>query len=211
MADAFCVEEDIDWPSLTRDLGRRYELERGAITKEYPCCSPAHRPIEALLEIIQEHGIHADQVESIECDLHSFSLRREQARDAHEAQYNLKYCLSVALLDRQMGLRQMTQERVQANDVQALMRRLRLVEPPDVSIESRPSERLTVHLNNGQRYSAEVSHSRRIDKREDLEAKFFACAQGSLSPETAAALRDTILNLETLSDIGAPMEAIRKG
>ena len=56
MAHVFCLEEDIDWPALTRDLGKRYELERGAITKDYPCCSPAHRPIEALLKIVEEHG-----------------------------------------------------------------------------------------------------------------------------------------------------------
>ncbi len=37
----------------------------------------------------------------------SWSLRSE-ARDAHEGQYNLKYCLAVTLLDGQMGLKQMT-------------------------------------------------------------------------------------------------------
>jgi 2-methylcitrate dehydratase PrpD len=211
MANAFCLEEDIAWPSLTRDLGQRYELERGAITKDYPCCSPAHRPIEALLKIIQEHGIHADEVDSIECDLHSFSLRREEARDAHEAQYSLKYCLAVALLDGQMGLRQMTQQRVQANDVQALMRRLRILPPPDGSVERRPKERLTVCLNNGQRHSAEITHSRRIDKRQDLEAKFFVCAEGSLSPPAAAALRDRILDFENLSDISIVMDIVRAG
>ena len=208
IANVFCLEEDIDWPALTRDLGKRYELARGAITKDYPCCSPAHRPIEALLEIIQANTIHADQVESIECDLHSFSLRRDEARDSHEGQYSLKYCLSVALLDGRMGLEQMTAERVQAKDAQDLMRRLRIVAPPGGSVERRPKERVTVHLKNGQSYSAEVAHARRIDKKEDLEAKFFACAQGSLSEKASTALRDIILDLENLSDITPIMDAV---
>jgi 2-methylcitrate dehydratase PrpD len=209
MANAFCLEEDIDWPSLTQDLGKRYELERGAITKDYPCCSPAHRPIEALLKIIQEHNVHAGQVEAIECDLHSFSLRRNAARDAHEAQYNLNYCLAVALLDGKMGLHQMTEERVRADDVQALMRRLRIIPPPGGSVERRPKEKLTVYLNDGHTYSAEVTHSRRLDNQEDFEAKFFTCAEGSLSPDAATALRDTILDLENLSDIGTVLELVR--
>jgi len=209
MANAFCLEEDIDWPAMTRDLGKRYELERGAITKDYPCCSPAHRPIEALLEIVRQYGVQAHQVDNIECDLHSFSLRRDQARDSHEAQYNLKYCLAVALLDGRMGLAQMTDARVRAQDVRELMRRLRIVAPPGGAVERRPKERLTVHLTNGQSYSAEVTHARRIDKREDLEAKFFTCAQGSLPPQAAAALRDRVLGLEDLADVSILMDSVR--
>jgi 2-methylcitrate dehydratase PrpD len=207
MADAFCLEGDTDWPSLTRDLGKRYELERGAITKDYPCCSPAHRPIEALLKIVNEHQIRPEEVEYVECDLHSFSLRRNEAHDSHEAQYSLRYCLAVALLDGRMGLRQVTDERVRARDVQDYMRRLRLVPPPDGSVERRSKERVVVHLKSGQSHAAEVTHARRIERKEDLEAKFFSCVEGSLSPQAAGALRDRILALETLDDIALLMES----
>jgi len=208
MADAFCDEGDIDWTSMTRDLGKRYELERGAITKEYPCCSPAHRPIEAVLEIVKVHGIRADDVDWIECDPHSFSLRRNEAKDSHEGQYSLIYCLSVALLDGRMGLRQMTDERVRAQDVQTLMRRLRIVPPPDGPVERRPKERVTIHLKNRQSYSAEITRPRRIDNREDLEAKFLTCVQESLSLESAARVRDTVLNLENLADIAKLLDYV---
>jgi 2-methylcitrate dehydratase PrpD len=208
MADAFCDEGDIDWNSMTRDLGKRYELERGAITKEYPCCSPAHRPIEAVLEIVKVHGIRADDVDWIECDPHSFSLRRNEARDSHEGQYSLIYCLSVALLDGRMGLRQMTDERVRAQDVQTLMRRLRIVPPPDGPVERRPKERVTIHLKNRQSYSAEITRPRRIDNRNDLEAKFLTCVQESLSPESAARVCDTVLNLENLADIAKLLDYV---
>ena len=209
MADAFCGDGEIDWNSLTRDLGKRYELERGAITKEYPSCSPSHRPIEALVELVKKHGIRAEEVDRIECDLHSFSLRRAEAVDAHEGQYSLQYCLAVDLLDGQMGLRQMTHERVRSQDVQALMRRLRIVPPPGGSVERRPKERLTIHLKNGQSHSTEVTHSRRISNREDLEAKYSTCVQGSLSPQSAAQVRDTVLNLENVDDIAKLLDHVR--
>ena len=148
-------------------------------------------------------------MDSIECDLHAFSLRRDKARDAHEAQYNLNYCLAVALLDGKMGLNQITEARVRADDVQTLMRRLRIVAPPGGSVERRPQEKVTVYLNTGQSYSAEVAHSRRLDKKEDFEAKFFVCAEGSLSPAAAAALHDTVLDLETVSDIATVLDLAR--
>lgn len=209
MANAFCDESDIDWSSMTRDLGKRYELDRGAITKEYPCCSPAHRPIEAVLEIVKTHGIRADDVDWIECDPHSFSLRRQGASDAHEGQYSLLYCLSVALLDGRMGLQQMTAERVQAQDVQALMRRLRIVPPPDGPVERRHKERVTIHLKNRQSHSTEITRPRRISNREELEAKFLTCVQESLTPETAARVRDAVLNLENLADIAKLLDYVR--
>jgi 2-methylcitrate dehydratase PrpD len=209
MAEAFCLEGETDWPALTRDLGTRYELERGAITKAYPSCSPAHRPIEALLKIVNDHDIRSEDVDFIECDLHSFSLRRDEARDSHEGQYSLKYCLSVALLDRRMELAQIAESRVQAQDVQQLMRRLRIVPPPGGSLERRPTEHLVVHLKNGQTYAAEVRHPHRIQSRDDLEAKFFVCVAGSTSPENAAALRDAILKAETLANVGTLMNLVR--
>jgi 2-methylcitrate dehydratase PrpD len=160
------------------------------------------------LEIVKVHGIRADDVDWIECDPHSFSLRRNEARDSHEGQYSLIYCLSVALLDGRMGLRQMTDERVRAQDVQTLMRRLRIVPPPDGPVERRPKERVTIHLKNRQSYSAEITRPRRIDNREDLEAKFLTCVQESLSPESAARVRDTVLNLENLADIAKLLDYV---
>ncbi|HWP57944.1 MAG TPA: MmgE/PrpD family protein [Candidatus Acidoferrales bacterium] len=209
LANAFCDEAEIDWEAMVRDLGARYELERGAVTKEYPCCSPAHRPIEALLKIVREHSIRPEEVERIECDLHAFSLRREQAGDSHEGQYSLRYCLAVALLDREMGLKQMTHERVRSKDVQELMRRLAIVPPPGGAVERRPKEKLTVYLANGRSYTAEVAHPRRISSREELEAKYFTCVEGSLTREAALETRATVLELEKVSDITRLTDLIR--
>jgi 2-methylcitrate dehydratase len=161
------------------------------------------------LQVVQAHGIRADDVDWIECDPHSFSLRRQGASDAHEGQYSLLYCLSVALLDGRVGLQQMTAERVQAQDVQALMRRLRIVPPPDGPLERRPKERVTIHLKNRQSYSSEITRPRRISNREELEAKFLTCVQGSLTPETAARVREAVLNLENLADIAKLLDYVR--
>ena len=86
-----------------------------------------------------------------------------------------------------------------------------LVPSPGGPVERRPKERLTVHLRNGQSYSAEVAHARRISSKEDLEAKFLTCTQGSLAPEVATQTRDTILNLENLADVTKLVDLVRGG
>ena len=103
----------------------------------------------------------------------------------------------------------MTEERIKCKDVQDLTHRLRLVPPPGGSVERRPKEKLTVYLKNGESYSAEVTHARRISSLAELEAKFFGCAQRSLSSEVAAQTRDIILNLEKLADIAKLMDLVR--
>jgi 2-methylcitrate dehydratase PrpD len=206
IADAFCLEGEIDWEALTRDLGKRYALEGGAVTKVYPCCNPAHRPIEALLRLAREYGFQADDVDRIECDPHGFSLRRHEAQDGQTGQYSLEYCLSVALIDGRVGLDQMTDERVRAPDVQALMRRLQIVPLKEGALSRHGRERLTVYLRDGQSRSVEIDRVPRFTTAKEIEAKFFECALRAIPGEVATRLQNAILNLENLPDITPLME-----
>ena len=206
IADAFCLEGEIDWGVLSRDLGKRYSLEGGPATKEFPCCTPAHRPIEAFLKLVREHGMKAEEVDRIECDPHAFSLRRHEALDAQAGQYSLEYCLAVALLDGKMGLDQMTDERVRAPDVQALMRRLQIVPLRDVPSRRDAKERLTVYLRNGRSLTAEVDRPRRLSTRKEIETKFFDCAPRAISTEAATRIHHAVLDLENIGDIAIVLE-----
>jgi hypothetical protein len=89
------------------------------------------------------------------------------------------------------------------------MRQLRIVAPPDGAVERRPVERLTVHLKNGESHSAEVTHARRISSREELEAKFFTCVEGSLTGEVARQTRDLFLGLDKVADITKLTDLVR--
>lgn len=209
MADAFCLEGETDWEALTRDLGKRYELESGLAIKDYPCCSPAHRPIEALLKLTREHGLRPEDIDRIECDPHLFSLRRHEPLDAQAGQYSLEYCLSVALLDGKVGVDQMTDERVRAPDVQGLMRRLQIVSPGDGPASRTAKERLTVFLRDGRNLSTEIERPRRLTTTEETDAKFFECALRATPAEAATRLHDAILKLETLTDITILMDDAR--
>ena len=207
-ADAFCLEGEANWEALTLGLGERYALERGPTTKGYPCCTPANRPIDALLKLIREHGIRADDVDYIECDPHLFSLRRHEPLDAHAGQYSLEYCLSVSLIDEKLGLDQMTDERVRAPDVQALIRRLKIVPLKQGPLSRQAKEPLTVYLRDGQSKTAEIERPRSFHTAKEIEAKFLECALRAISREMATRLEDAILNLENLSDITTLLEDI---
>ena len=95
--------------------------------------------------------------------------------------------------------------------VRLVVARLLLVPPPGGEVERRPKEKLTVYLKDGKSYAAEVSHPSRISGGEKIEAKFFTCVNGSLSQDAAKQLRDWLLELEKLSDVGKIMDVSRCG
>ena len=74
-----------------------------------------------------------------------------------QGDYNLKYLISAALLDGQVGPAQLTDERVQAPDAQAMVARIEC--RPDAQLTARfPQElgaRITVHTKDGRILEAE--------------------------------------------------------
>lgn len=57
----FTFAQDADRAELTRGLGRDYEILRGGI-KRWPVGGPIQGPLHVLRELIQQHGLEADDV-----------------------------------------------------------------------------------------------------------------------------------------------------
>lgn len=207
-AMAFCLEGEATWEPLTADLGQRYVDEGGPTARIFASCGPSHRPVEAVINLAREHNLRPDDVEAIECEPHSFAMRRHDPQDSPAAQYCLEYVLSAALLDGAMGAKQVMDERVRSADVQALMKRLRFI-PIDAPRHGSPKERLTLHLRDGRRVTTEIEHAKRINAPAEIEAKYFDCATMAISREAAEKLRDTVLRLESLPDITSIMDIAR--
>ncbi len=207
-AMAFCLEGEATWEPLTKDLGRSFVDEGGPTARIFASCGPSHRPVEAVLNLAREHKLKADDVEAIECDPHSFAMRRHNPQDSPAAQYCLEYVLCAALLDGAMGARQVMDERVRSADVQGLMKRLRFI-PIDAPPHGTPKESLTLHLRDGRHVTTEIQHAKRINTQSEIEAKYFDCATLAIPREAAEKLRDAVLRLETAQGITSIMDIPR--
>ena len=207
-AMAFCLEGEATWEPLTQDLGKRFVDEGGPTARIYASCGPSHRPVEAVLNLAREHNLKAEDVEAIECDPHSFAMRRHDPQFSPAAQYCLEYVLCVALLDGAMGARQVMDERVRSADIQGLIKRLRFI-PLEAPPHGTPKERLTLHLRDGRRVTTEIERPKRITTQAEIEAKYFDCATIAVSRQTAEQLRDTVLQIEGAPDIAGLMGLVR--
>ena len=121
------------------------EIVKQTVLKKY--CSLIHgQPvIEAALDVKRSNGLSATDVEDVRCDIFQAGFdfagggsygSKDHPWMKEQGDYNLKYLISAALLDDQVGPDQLVAERIQSPDAQAMVAR----------IEVRPDARLTVRF-----------------------------------------------------------------
>ena len=179
--EAIAVPFEFDWSredleSVTRTILKKYNAE-----------IHSQSAIEALLELRAGHDLVAGQVQRIELDTFQVAFDiigggeegdKRQVRSKEQADHSLPYLLAVALLDGQVLPEQYRPERIVADDVQELLRRV--VVRPDHDLSRRfpdqHSARLRLRLRDGrtlerEQHDYEGFHTRPMSW-DTVEAKF---------------------------------------
>ena len=206
LVGAICLPGEAEWDPLDR-LGDPYELGRKIGVKRFPACSPSHLPVAVALRLRAEHRIDPADVVAIEADLHQFSLRRPDPTEAIATGYSLPYLLAIALLDGEVGLDQVTGDRLPDPAVRALM--ATVAHDPDAAPPGRP-ERVTVRLVDGTALTGEADGKPDLRTAEPILAKFADCASRRLEPAAVGRLRDAVLELESVPDVAVLAELTRQ-
>jgi 2-methylcitrate dehydratase len=210
--DAIAGPFEIDWSR--EDL----ESVRRTILKRYDAEIHSQSAIEALLELRAEHGLQGADVERIELDTFQVAFDiigggeegdKHQVRSKEEADHSLPYLLSVALLDGQVLPEQYLPERIVADDVQQLLRRVEVRPDPELSrrFPNQHSARLRLHLHDGrtlerEKHDYEGFHTRPMSW-DAVAAKFNRLAAGHTDSGLRARIVDAVRRLDELDHRGA--------
>src|SRR5262249_15684139 len=154
----------------TERLGRPYVLEGPLRIKRYPACSPGHPLIDAALRLVNERRINADALESIETDLHTFSLLRPEPRDDVSAGFSGAFLIPATLIHGAVTLDQLSDDVVRDPRIRALMTRIRHVRAGE-------PETMVVVMRDGRRETIDVRPASRLSERTAIVKKFDRCAQ----------------------------------
>lgn len=179
--DARFVDEPIGG-----QLGNPYEIvEPGLNVKAYPCCASTHAAIDVALEVREQLGDgRIEQVTMSVPYTAPLLLIHHRPTDPLSAKFSLEYCVAAALIDGAITLDHFTPESVGRADIQALLRRVNYVIPPewqhDDGVSKTGFARIDVHLTEGENHQAETmtvcgSPAQPLTSAE-LEAKFGSCA-----------------------------------
>lgn len=156
--DAIAGEFHIDW--------KNEDLERvtNTIIKKYNAEIHSQSSIEGMLELKEKHGFTPDEVEKITIEIFDVAYHiigggeegdKTIVRTKEEADHSLQYMVAVALLDGQVLPEQYRQERIEADDVQQLLKKIEVSAMQEYS-DRFPYEMpatLTVYLKNGESFS----------------------------------------------------------
>ena len=202
------------WDLAVAGLGAPHEVaEPGIGVKRFPACASTHQALDATLDLIAEHEIAAGAVQDVECAVHYMAphqLIHERATTGLEGKFCMAYCVSVALLDRTVGLAQFEEERVRRADVQALMPRVRMVIHPEQTTRASNATRfseVTIRMRDGRRLQRRVSLAKGQPRSPltdaELAVKFRDCAGRVLPADRVEMLLAAVSSLETQPDAAA--------
>jgi 2-methylcitrate dehydratase len=207
-SDAIAGQFELDWSD--EDL----EAVTRTILKKFNAEIHSQSAIEALLELRCEHHVDPASVERIGLDTFQVAFdiigggeegSKYEVRTKEEADHSLPYLLAVALLDGQVLPEQYLPERIDARDVQDLLRRV-VIRPDEELSERFPerhSARVRLHLRDGRVLEREQHDYEGFTTRpmswDTVAAKFDRLAEGRVTSERAARVKDAVASLEELS------------
>lgn len=205
--DSIAGRFSIDW--------EKEDLERvtRTIIKKYNAEIHSQSAIEGLLELQQEHGFSATEIQRIHIAIFGVAYHiigggddgmKTIVQTKEQADHSLPYMVAVALLDGNVLPAQYLPERIQLTDVQDLLQKV-TVEPEDSLSQRFPEEvpcRLTVLLKDGRELSKEKQDyegfTTRPLKWEAIIQKFYRLCPPYVDTSLREAITQAVDSLETI-------------
>jgi 2-methylcitrate dehydratase len=176
--------------------------------KSFPIEALSHAPLTAMMKIVEEHDIDADDVVEIKVEVIARAAdilgdpAKYRPNSKETADHSLPYSLAVGLVDGMVTPLQFKDERIRDPKLPAVMDKIKVV--PNQEFESlfpkfQPS-RVTITLKDGE------SHQQRVDvpkgdprdpmTEDEIAVKFNALGEDVIGKRKCTALRTMIMSIE---------------
>ena len=192
-------------------LGTMWETGRITV-KAYSAMGLLHAGIDAALKLRPK--VNVGDIDRIDIDMPEAAYghggwKAVRPLEPIGAQMNVAYAVAVALLDGDVLIDQFSAKRIDSDDVWNLIDRTKTHHEPAydaLPIEDRLTTQVRITLKDGSKHSATVAHPRGNGDNSltnsDITDKYRKLTNHTITPERQAAIQNTVLNIDTLDDIG---------
>lgn len=215
---------------MTDGLGESLEAGKDTtMLRMHPGSTAPGAAIDALIALADDEQLRPEDVDSIlyECTPQCVAIAPyAEPSDEHRAKFCLPYTMSVAFLDRKVGVAQYADERIADPAVRAFMPRIKVSQPADLMHHrgqwgengvNWAEARLTVRLKDGREIRRACSHAKGYPEMpaswEDQKAKYIECTEKVFSNAQIDETVEMIAQLDQLHDVRELTQALapRKG
>ncbi len=224
-AHAFAGGAPNDHAAIGAKIGKPLEiLDPGLAFKIFPSNFHTQAPVVAVLQMVREDGVRAQDVESVLClgnHMTQHSLWNDNPQTELEGKLSLHYCVAAALVDGQLEVEQFYAGRARDPRIRALFPRITLKPHPamanldftkgkdflgmEVIITLRNGKTVSRHIKSG--FSVPAVDGGAVHA--DLVDKFLRNARRVLPQANIDDCLQRIRKLETLGSLGDFQEPLR--
>jgi 2-methylcitrate dehydratase PrpD len=218
-----------DASKIAGRLGSPYfMIEPGISIKPYPSGSLSHPAQDAILDLVKENDLRANDIESVVVGTNSNvpnALIYPMPKTALEGKFSIPFCMAIAIAERKAGIAQFTDRKVRDRRVVEMMKRVTLVVDPELEAlgYDQVRSRVTIRLKDGrtlvERADVARGHPEKPMRWDELAEKFRDCC-GLVLPKAdideAIGLVDDLAKLKSITPLiralgGRPKPAKRAG
>ena len=186
--------------------------------KKYPCCYLQQRNIDGVLDLIAEHNISWDDVESIEHEINhtvSLYLKYPQPETGEDARFSVEHSTVACFFEKQVFLSSYTDEKARDPKYKEARKKVKVTVHPEwpngyFAFDSP----LTIRLKDGREYkkicvSARGDPSKRLGV-DEIKKKYLDCMDfaGSFSKEATEKAAEMALALDEIKDVSELMSLL---
>jgi 2-methylcitrate dehydratase len=203
--------------------GAPYRITRTNF-KPYACGYFMQAPITAVLDLVETHDIAPAEIESIEIEEFEQAVQvlaspEKWSTDLNRetADHSIPYSVAVGILDGEVTPRQYAADRLSDPAVHDLMETVSVSEAPDITRRRAENPglipaRARVTTAAGS-YETEIDypngHWKQPMTDDQLEGKFDALAEGLLTEEQAAGVKEWSYSLDSVEDVSSVFSELR--
>lgn len=190
---ALTIAGEVDVDSPADRLGQTPRLlDYGLSIKRYPVCYSCHRTIDGMLSLVEQNDLTTDDIKSVVATIgpaQASMLRNHTPQTGLEAKFSIEFAVASALVDREVGLRQLTDDFVKQPAVQAQFEKV----STQINEEACPlepsfafSDRVVIETTDGRTLDTgpirfPLGNAGNPMSAEALRAKFLDCVQTGMS------------------------------
>ena len=190
----------------------------GVSIKPYPSGVLTHPSMDAMLFLMRENGLTADDIESVTLRAGSNVLgpiRFRIARTELEGKFSFAFLLAAIILRGRAGKAEFTDEFVASQACQGMQARIETAFDPSIEAMGwdRIRSKIEVTTRDGRRIERWADENYRGSPHNplsdaELEGKFRDCAEGLLSEERVKAVFSAVWAIEEMEDVGSLFELL---